>query len=209
MCHSPLKRFQEGWIHLLQHRNHLAAETVAFVGGGCVGAVFAPAEPAIIHPLADFRTGNAQQGTHYPVPVSHPAEPPGAGAADEIEEEGLGVVICIVRHGHAVETLGIQQLHEPGVAQFACRHLYADAGTGGKAGGVEAFDKKREILALTPLSHESLIAVGFIATQAEIAVGYSERGPRKKFGSPFGHIHRIDAAAHCKQHLHYFLELMV
>ena len=57
----------------------------------------------------------------------HAGDAAEAGAAEEVQDERLGVVVGVMGDGHGVEAVFRRNLREPCVAQFARSHLDADA----------------------------------------------------------------------------------
>ena len=130
----------------------------------------------LLHPGADLLPGGAEQGPDDPVAVAHAAQSAGAGSAQQVEDQRLRVVVGIVRHRHGLVAVLPAEFVEPGVAQFACRHLDALSVFRGPGAGVETFQVEGESAPPAPGAHERFVAVGFLPAQAEVAVRDAKPG---------------------------------
>ena len=148
-----------------------------------------------LHPGADLRAGQSEQGPQDAVALAHAAQAARARAAQQVEDQGLGVVVGVVRDGHGLEPLFPAEPGEPGIAQLPCGHLDADAVRGSVGPGVEALHEAVQAVRGAPVPHERLVAVGLVAAQAEVAMRDGKPGSGKEFRGPVCQVHRIDAPA--------------
>ncbi len=93
-----------------------------------------------------------------------------AGAAEEVEEEGLDVVVAVVGGGHAGVAVLAAEAAEEVVAQGARSLLDAHLVRGGVGVGVVAFGMEHGSIALGQAAHECLVAVAVAGAQVEVAV---------------------------------------
>jgi len=98
-----------------------------------------------------------------------------AASTQQVEEESFDVVVLMVRGGDVVVLLGCEQFREPFVAQRAGGVLDSEMVLFGESVRVELFDEERDMVLRCQIAHESLVGVGFFASQTEVAVGYAER----------------------------------
>ena len=160
------------------------------------------------HPAPDFRPFGPEQRAHHPGAVSHSPDSLEPSTSQKVEHQRLRIVVRIVGHGYGIEAPLAAQLPEPSVAQLPCRHLDADAFVKGVFTGVKTFDEIFRPASAAPFLHELRVSVGFFAAKTEVAVGYGNTGPGKKFRSPVCHIHRIYASADCEKDVFHRLLLI-
>lgn len=86
-----------------EQRQHLVTQAIATMVGGGVGGVFAKVDAVRQDELIDFAAAYMEQGTELDEAVvrggteAHAAESGESGAAEEIPEDGLGLIVGVMR----------------------------------------------------------------------------------------------------------------
>ena len=105
--------------------------------------------------------------------------------------------------GEDVEAVICAKRSKPAVTKLASRHFNGHAMLRSVSQSIETIHEALDPEPFALLADEFLIPVRFGAAQTEIAMGNSVRGPGEKLRGPVQHIHRVYAAADCKQHSHH------
>lgn len=138
-------------------REEMMAEPIAAVMGLQVGGVFAPENVTGLKPLAQAGTGDVQQGTEdgAVAVIEDAGETGGAGAAEQAEEDGFGLVFKGVSGEDDVDGTG----GEPVVAEVAEGFL-------ARAGGLDVVDEQFAAEGGGQLADVGFIGFAFGASQA-------------------------------------------
>ncbi len=138
-----------------------------------------PCLVALCEPRLDLGTGDGKQRPYNGQWTmdngqlgngAHAGEAVDAGAADEVEEEGLDIVIAVMGYADGLRALRGGHLGEPLVAQFARGHLDADAVALGIAACAEVLDAEGYVMGVAEATAEGLIGVAGRGTELEVAV---------------------------------------
>ena len=156
----------------------IVAEAVARVAGIAVGGVLAPGEAFVAEPGFNLRARDAEQGADkaFGGDREDAAEALGSGAAQQAEEDSLGLVGLGVPGGDAVKVILLPHGGEEGAAGVAAAFLEA-------AGGVAqigALDGDGQVEAGGQLADEGFVAVRFLAAQAVVQVEDFEIEPEAR-----------------------------
>ena len=209
ICHILIKRAHHGWIQPLQKGQNLVANEIALVFAGGIGAVFPPFDPVcksialnlfarhIQHraPYSQFAfAGNGHKGIFL-----HSANAPQTSAPDKVQQQGFGIVVCIVRHHHAGISVFTAHSGEKTIAQVPGCHFYAQVMLPCIFLCVEIRTMEGDAAITGPFADKVGIAVTVLPSQVEIAVGDAEF----KFLriNTVGQNHRVNSAAHREQQL--------
>ena len=122
-----------------------------------------------------------------------------AGAAKEVEEEGLDGVVAVVGCGHTGIAVLTAETVEPGVAQVACSLLDAHAVGGSIGTGVEIDGVESHSDGGGKPADKLLVTVAVAGAEMEVAMGYGKGYTRTT--TEVEHGHRVAPAANGKQHL--------
>ena len=194
----------DGRIELAQARKEFVADAVAAGYEGLVGDVFDVVEAMLGDIAVDVSTGEWQQGTDDDGamdggPRAYAVEAGDAGAAEEVEEEGLDGVVAMVRYGDAGVALALAKGCEPAVAKVARRLLEAHGVLLGVEVGVEIDGVERDVVRLGQAVDKLLVAVAVAGAQVEIAMGHGEGYAGA--ATEVEHDHGVAATANSEQHL--------
>ena len=105
----------KGRVQVPQTREDLVAQHIAFVQALRVGAILAPAAAVLQHPLAYLFPGCAEQWANYAGPLAHTADSAQPRTPYQVEHQGLGIIIGVVRNGGGFIPVFGAQLCEPAV----------------------------------------------------------------------------------------------
>ena len=94
-----------------------------------------------------------------------------ARASEQIEQEGLHIVVTMVSHADAIGFDVFGELGEIAISQVACRHLDAYLVLFGIGKCVEMDAVQGNAFTLAQVYAELFIAVAFFATQMEVTMG--------------------------------------
>ena len=151
----------------------------------------------------DIGPGHSQQrpqeGDIGKIGVRNKAGGPHAGNAAEarapqkVEEEGLGVVVGVVRHGDGLVAVLAAELPEPAVPQAPGGHLYGDTLGRCICLCVKALYVDGNAVFPGPAAHEGFVRVALFPAQPEVTVCNGKR-PAFETDLP-GQAHGIDASA--------------
>ena len=166
---------------------------VAPEGVGGVGTVIDPTDIAGAEVLLDLAAGDLEQGADDVVAARPDAgEARRACAAQEVEKQGLGVVLAVVAYGHGACAVTVEEFEEPFVAQRAAGHLERLAGGGHTGGDVEVADVDVDVEPVGDVARLAGVAAALLATEAEVAVGgdkpvaqgREDHGEGRRIGAP-------------------------
>ena len=174
----------EGGIEVAELGQELVTEAVAGEGGVGVGVVVAPgladgAEVGFDHVAADAEEGAEDAprgfaGERDGEEGGDAAEALGPGAAKELHEDGLGLVVHGVGGEDDVGLAALEEAMEDLVTEVARGVFEAFAGGGGAGGYVDAVGVEGEVEVGAEVSDEGLVGVGLGAAEAVVDVDGGE-----------------------------------
>ncbi len=151
-----------------------------------------PVEPAIARRRLDRRAIDFEQRTQQRgasrLPYRHAGEPGDAGAAHQLQQQRLGLVVAMVRERDRVSAA----LSKRGVARFARGALDAESGVARDA-HAHHFDRHAAAHAQCDAMLGPLIG-GRIQSVVDVQCAQFERARAGKVGERIEQHHRIDAA---------------
>ena len=126
----------------------------------------------------DLATLDAQQGTDNArlLVVArgdhrvNPRQTPGSRAAQELQQDGFGLIVQGVRGRDRIKVLLLGKLREPAIPQLAPCRLDAQLGGEGVFGDVVVPGKELKPMGPGQIRDKSLVCVGLLAPQAMIEV---------------------------------------
>jgi hypothetical protein len=149
-------------VVLSQAGQEIAAEAVAEVGVGAVGAVIAAGEPFPGEVLFYLLPTDVEEGVDDPVPVAQggdPSEARGAGPAEETHEDCFRLVVGGVSQGDAGEFSPAHRFEEEGEARLPGGLLEGPARRRNGAAPRRRSEVERELVASGQVTDE--VGVGF------------------------------------------------
>ena len=172
------------------------AEAVAGEGGVGVGAVFAPGLVEVAEVELDLVAAHAEQGAKDASLGAagdgdgddgmDAAQAFGPGAAEELEEDGLGLVVGGVRGEDCVCVAGPEEVVEGAVAEGAGGFFQGFAGGDDVGGDVGAVEVEGDVELSAEVGDKGLVDVGFVASDAVVDVDGGESDAQGGFGSGVG-----------------------
>jgi hypothetical protein len=107
-------------------------------------------------------------------PGSHALQAPGAGAAEEPEEDLLGLVVGVVTQGESVGPLLSHDAGEKLEAKGACRHLERASVCSLPGTDIDGLHHRREIKGLGHGRDKAGVLVRLLSSEAVVDVGHHE-----------------------------------
>ncbi len=159
----------------LQQGQRLQPQAVAGIGGVAVGLVLHIGDVVFRHIIVDLPPADLQQGADDPAPHRrNAAQPPQAGAPQQVEQDGLRVVVPVVGGGDALRPQPVRGLLQKGVPQLPGGVLHPSPG--GVGAHVPASGHKGHAVAGAPVPDELLVPVRR-RPQPVVEVGGGQRHP--------------------------------
>lgn len=150
----------------LKLRDQLGAEAVAGKAGVGVRGVFPPGDAAGTQEMFGVAAGDVKQWANdaFAGDGEDAGEPAPAGAAEEAEEDGFGLIRTGVPGGNTIEQELLARRGEKGKAS-AARGIFEVARVGWQ---LDAVAEKGEVSGSGKFAHEGFVGVGFSAAQAMV-----------------------------------------
>ena len=109
------------WIELCEFGQNVAADAIALKIEICIGGIFAPRDVVGGEPIANVLPAEFEEGTDDALSGGGPdaAEAGSAGAAEDAEEDGFGLIVEGVAGGDGVTDILRNAIEEVLVAETA------------------------------------------------------------------------------------------
>ena len=162
---------RHAWVYCREKRKHLKAELVSCGVGQKIGAVCYIVLSAALEIVLNILSRHTEKRTdHCAVNRPDACHAVESGATNEIHQHSLHIVVAMVCHHNGIGTDVAAEIMEIGIAEIACRRLYALLVERGILTGVEMHTVEPNSEARAKANDKLLVAVSLLATQMEIAV---------------------------------------
>ena len=131
--------------------------------------------------------------------LGHARKTMNSWTTQKVKNQSLGIIICVMRHGHGLIAMSRTQADKPSITQVAGSHFDAYATGSGDCFSIEMLDMTFHTMLFGPLTDKPLITVTFAATKPEIAMGYRKGDRFLKGSEQLGHAHGIYSSADSKK----------
>ena len=200
--------FLEGGVDFPEQREDLVPQFVSLDGVLRVRPVLPPGKIPFGGERVNSGPRHAEEGTaerdvsvvgirEKPI-LLHSAEAFDAAAAEQVEEECLGVVTGVVGRKDGLIAVFPAKLSEPAVAQPPRGHFDADSLIVGETLRVKRLDMAGHPVSARPFPHQGLIGVAVGAPETEVAVRDGKRSAAP--ANLFRQDHGVPATADGDQH---------
>ena len=167
-CRTP-NRLHHRRVDLLQQRNQLMTDAIAAKVEIVVACILTMGDVVHLRIGFDLLAAHRQEGANELAPHGcHAAKPLAAAAADELQQHGLRLILCLMSSGDALRTEGGCRLLQKGVTAVACRFFDAETMLLGIGGHIAVSRDAGDLPLGAKLLHKAGIGFRFLPSEAVV-----------------------------------------